>query len=108
MTRLLEVPLSPSTAQKIQVTLDNTVYVAVFTWNGVSGCWIMDLYQADGTTPVLRGTPLVTGADLLSQYAYLELGGSLVALTIAVGHPPDEVPSFDDLGIDGHLYYVVP
>lgn len=104
----LEIPLSPSQNQRLQVTLNSIAYALVCRWNDVSTCWILDVYEADGTTAVLRGVPLVTGADLLGQYAYLGLGGSLVVLTIAVGHPPEEVPTFDNLGTDGHLYFVTP
>jgi hypothetical protein len=35
--------------------------------------WYLDLLSAD-LTPVALALPLVTGADLLAQYAYLNLG----------------------------------
>jgi hypothetical protein len=107
VTQVFEIPLVPGTPQRLSVELGETTYVLMARWNDISACWILDIYEFDGVTPVLRGVPMVTGADLLGQYEYLELGGNLIALTIAVGHPPDEVPTFDNLGIDGHLYYVV-
>lgn len=108
MTTYLEIPLTANENQRLQVTLNGATYTMVARWNGVSKCWILDIYDAAGTAPILRGVPLITGADLLAQYAYLELGGMLIALTIAVGHPPEEVPTFENMGIDGYLYYVTP
>lgn len=109
---IFEIPLRPSTAQKVKITLNGTVYTTIVRWNDVSICWIMDLYDEAGVVPVLCGVPLITGTNLLGQYAYLDidggLGGAMVVQTVAVGHPPDEVPSFTDLGTDGHLYYVTP
>ncbi len=102
---VVEIPLIPGIAQQMTVILEGIEYVAVFKWNTVSVCWVMDIWNANKTVPILCGTPLITGADLLAQYEYMEFGGKLWVITIAVGHPPDEVPGFSDLGSDGHLYF---
>jgi hypothetical protein len=44
--------------------------------------WYLDLLGAD-STPLALAMPLVTGADLLAQYAYLNLGFALVVGTIS-------------------------
>jgi hypothetical protein len=73
---------------------------------------MLDIYDSNWD-PIVMGTPLVTGTDLLGQFGYLGIGKSgaswvqLVVMTIAVGHSPDEVPTFQDLGVDGHLYEVI-
>ncbi|HHP2032792.1 TPA: phage baseplate plug family protein, partial [Klebsiella pneumoniae] len=43
----------------------------------------------------------ITGADLLEQYAYLNLGFSLYVLC---DDPASENPTQSDLGIKSHLY----
>ena len=102
---LVEIPVIGSTAQRFTVTLLGLDYVFVIKWNTVSKNWVLDIYNGTGDLPILRGVPLVTGANLLEQYQYLEIGGALVVLTIAVGHSPEEVPGFNDFGTNGHLYF---
>jgi hypothetical protein len=46
---------------------------------------------------------MITGADLLAQYAYLNLGFSLVVDTDIAGQ---EYPTKTDLGITSHLYVI--
>lgn len=58
-----------------------------------------------GGNPVLSGISVVTGADLLEQYAYLRFGGQLLAQT---AHDPDAVPTFDNLGGDGKVFFLSP
>ena len=112
MATVLEIPLIPATSQHFQVTLNGTQYGFRVLWNPAAACWMLDIYDSNWD-PVLMGTPLVTGTDLLGQFGHLEIGKSgdswvqLVVMTIAVGHSPDEVPSFANLGIDGHLYEVI-
>jgi hypothetical protein len=45
--------------------------------------------------PDPQGVPLVTGVDLLAQYAYLGFIGSLVVQT---DHDPDATPTYENLG----------
>jgi len=47
--------------------------------------------------------PLVTGANLLKKYAYLGFVGALWVQTL---DNPDAVPTFQNLGSDGQLFYV--
>jgi hypothetical protein len=46
---------------------------------------------------------LVTGADLLEQFGYLDLGGAFIVQT---DHDIDAVPTFANLGTAGRLYFV--
>ena len=62
----------------------------------------MDIGDVNGN-PLVSGIALVTGADLLGQYAYLGIGGQLIVMTDG---DPSAIPTFTNLGIESHLYYV--
>lgn len=96
-----EIPLLPQ-PQAISVTFPNGVsynmrLIYLFTPND---CWELDIDDADGN-PIVCGIPLVTGADLLGQYAYLGFGAKMFCATDG-----DEfaVPRFYNLGVQAHLY----
>lgn len=69
----------------------------------VIGGWVLDIAD-NNNNPIVCGIPLVTGIDLLYQYQYLGFGGSLV---VATDGNPVIPPTFDNLGTDSHLYFVV-
>lgn len=95
-----EIPLR-AVNQRLSIGLAGVVYSLLVTWrNG----WVFDLYTATGA-PVLLGVPLVTGADLLAQYEYLNLGGSLYVTTDG---DPEAVPTSANLGTNSHLYFGLP
>lgn len=97
-----EIPLTAN-AQTFSIPLGGLTYNLNVYWNPVSMCWCIDL--ADSlNNPVISGMVLVTGLDLLDQYAYLNLGGSLV---VQSDYSADAVPQYADLGATGHLYFVV-
>jgi len=89
---------------------DGLSYTLYFKWNTVTLCWVLDIYAADGRTPVINGIAIVTGADLLEQFGYLSLGAFTMLQTTTVGPfvSPDSVPTFLNLGIDGHVFLVMP
>ena len=97
-----EIPLSPK-AQALTVSLPGGDYRLRFVCANVEeGGWIMDI-ATSADEPLACGIPLVTGADLLGQYGYLNLGG---ALYVASDGVPDAVPTFANLGVRSHLYFV--
>jgi len=64
------------------------------------------LYIADDTgNSLLSGIPLVTGADLLEQFSYIGIGGALV---VQSSNDPNAVPTYEDLGTVGNLYFLTP
>jgi hypothetical protein len=69
----------------------------------VIGGWVLDISDINNN-PIICGIPLVTGIDLLYQYQYLGIGGSLI---VATDGSPDTPPTFDNLGSTGHVYFVV-
>jgi hypothetical protein len=107
MTTAYEIPTDGG-PQKFSVTLNSVVYNMTLKWNDTllglpSPCWILDIADANNN-PIINSVPLVTGVDLLEQYAYLEIGGGLV---VQSDNNPTLVPDFDTLGSTGHLYFVV-
>lgn len=99
-----EIPLS-ATPQTMQVQLNGITYTLTFTYRmspDGDGGWIMDIADASGNNLVC-GRPLVTGADILGQFRYLGIGGSMA---IGTDGNPWAVPGFNDLGVISHLYFI--
>jgi hypothetical protein len=99
--KALEIPLKPR-SQNFAIALAGVTYQLTLYWNGQSACWMLDI-ATSSRAPLIQGIPVVTGLDLLYQYEYLGIGGSLIVQTDAA---PDTVPSYSDLGVNGHIYFV--
>ncbi|WP_436286583.1 phage baseplate plug family protein [Robbsia andropogonis] len=99
MTTYSEIPLS-SKPQTLTVSLGGTTYQLTVKWNAVSSCWVLDIADSTGAG-IVSGIPMITGADLLGQYAYLGISGALYCQT---DNDPSAVPTFSNLGTTGHLY----
>lgn len=96
------IPLKAA-SQKLRTVLNQTEYQLTVIWRDADqGGWVLDIADAVGN-PIVSGIPLVTGADLLAQYGYLGINGSLIAHT---DRNSDAAPTFDNLGIASHLYFV--
>ncbi|MHB9327420.1 phage baseplate plug family protein [Phytobacter ursingii] len=94
-----EIPLSPDN-QQFSVALSGTTYRMRIIWR--DPVWCLDLMNSD-KTPLALNLPLVTGAELLAQYSYLNLG---FKLAVVCDIPGQEYPTKTDLGITSHLYAV--
>lgn len=101
MTTYYEIPLSGS-PETFNIALAGTTYGFTVRWNVPNASWIIDISDASGN-PIVSGIPMVTGADLLEQYAYLGLNFALIAQT---DNAPDAVPTFANLGTTGHLFAI--
>lgn len=101
MTAFL-IPFVPGVPQRFTTTLGGTEYQLTAYWCRPSNCWVLDIADSGGT-PILTGIPVVTGCNLLEQYAYLNFGGSLVAQT---SNDAGAVPTFNNLGDQGNLFFV--
>ena len=89
--------------QTFSITLSGVTYNLTVQYRNVAmGGWILDIADSNNN-PIAQGIPLVTGANLLAQYAYL---GFVGALWVQTQSDPDAVPTFANLGTDGQLYYV--
>ena len=93
-----EIPLTP-TPQTFGVSLDGTQYRLTLYW---AQGWTMNIADALDN-PIVNGIPLVTGADLIAQYRYLGLTGSLIVFSAP---DPDALPTFDNLGIGSRLLFI--
>jgi len=92
-----EMPLQPQN-QAFSITIAGNIFKVSVIWR--EACWYMDLSDSTGTL-IAGSIPLVTGADLLAQYAYLNLGFSLFVVCDADGQ---DYPTENDLGIGSHLF----
>jgi hypothetical protein len=98
-----EVPLTAS-PQTFSILLAGINYQLTLRYaEAPEGGWLIDVADNAGNN-VLCGVPLVTGHDLLGQYKYLALGGLLYVQTDG---DIDAIPTFDGLGTQSHLYFVV-
>jgi len=103
MSTRLEIPLTAE-PQKFSITLAGVSYQLVLKWNVPANCWVLDIYSEAGVA-ILAGVPLVTGANLLAQYDYLNFGGELICES---AFNLNAVPTFSNLGSTSHVYFVVP
>ncbi|WP_455154516.1 phage baseplate plug family protein [Cupriavidus campinensis] len=102
MPTFYEIPLSPD-PQRFTVTLSGVDYRMTVQYRDAGGAgWVLDIADAKNL-PLVSGLPLVTGVDLLSQYRYIGFGGRLWVQGSA---NPDDVPTFEDLGIGSHVFWV--
>lgn len=102
MTTFFSVPLQAQ-PQRFTITLSGVNYTLTVQYRNIAmGGWVLDIGDANNV-PIAQGLPLVTGANLLAQYAYL---GFVGALWVQTQSNPDAVPTFQNLGSDGLVYYV--
>ena len=102
MTTPFRVPLVPAQPQRLSLSMAGTIYQLTLKWCAPARCWVLDIADS-ASEPIVTGIPLVTGASLLEQYGYLGIGGALVPQT---DHDANAVPTFDNLGDTGNLYFV--
>lgn len=95
----IEIPLSPEN-QKFSISLAGQNFQMAVTWR--AEFWCLDIMDSSGAD-LIKGIPLITGADLLAQYRYLGLGFSLY---VGCDDPAYENPTETDLGVNSHLYVV--
>lgn len=103
MSTPYEIPLSAN-AQTFTISLANVTYKLTLRWNEVSSCWVLDIADASRVN-ILCGVPIVTGCDLFGQYEYLAFGGQLIAQS---DYDLTSPPNYNNLGSEGHIYFVVP
>lgn len=99
---VFEIPLLPQ-AQSFQIPLSNKLYNLTLKYMDTpEGGWVLDIDDTQGVA-LVHGVPLVTGADLLAQYAYLGIGGQLIVQT---DENPDAVPLYTNLGVNSRVYFI--
>lgn len=96
-----QIPLAPK-AERFSIAMAGVTRILTLHWCAPMTQWCLDIADAD-SVPIVQGLPLITGADLLGQYAYLGLGG---ALYVQSDDAADAVPTRDNLGSISRLYFV--
>lgn len=99
-TAIQEIPLVQG-SQTLVTQLGALQYRLAVSWNPALAAYVLDAATTSGA-PLVSGIPLVSGCDLLEQFAYLGIGGGLLAF---VDGDAPAVPGYADLGAAGHLYY---
>ncbi len=100
-----QLPLVPGQPQSFSASLGGTTYQLSFRYRDTTdGGWVLDIAD-DAGNPIVNGIALVTGCNLLGQYAHLGFTGGLFVQTTT---DPDAVPTFQNLGTDGLVYWVTP
>jgi len=90
--------------QRFTISLSGTNYILVSRWNDAPEAgWILDFYDQE-SNPILMNVPLVTGANLLSQYEYLGIPGLLYVVSDGDDYA---VPTIDNLGFGADVLYEV-
>ena len=89
---------------------DGNSYTLRFHWNTRAACWCLDILDTTAQYKIMSGIPLVTGVDLMEQFLYLPFGIRTIWTVMTIGPfvSPDTVPTFFNLGTDGHLYLTSP
>lgn len=100
--RVYEIPLKGQ-SETFSIVLLNISYRLSVIWRSAAAGWFLDIADATGA-PMVQGIPLVTGANLLAQYAYLGIGGALI---VSTDGDQSAVPTFENLGSGSHLRFVV-
>ena len=84
--------------------LSGTTYQMLVQWReAFAQCWLLDLSDQDGNA-LVSGIPLVPGHDLLEQFPDLAIPGQL---WVSTDGDPEALPTFDNLGVQSHLYYII-
>jgi len=97
-----EIPLTPE-PQVFNIQLAGVIYYLTLRWNEEAQAWNLDIADEDRNA-LINGLVVVTGLDLLGQYAYLGFGGMLIVQTDG---DSDAVPTFANLGTEGRIFFVV-
>ena len=101
--QIFTIPLS-NVPQRFAIDLNAKSYIMESVWNGVNEVWEISLFDANTEESIFESLPLVTGVDLLLQYGYHQIGGSLFCYTDGNEFAP---PTLDNLGQEANLYYVI-
>lgn len=91
-----EIPLTADN-QHFSILIGGTTWRISIIWRDLY--WIMNI-QNGRSEPVISGIPLVTGADLLAQYAHMGIGFKLV---VVCDENTQDYPTKNDLGGRSHL-----
>lgn len=96
-----EIPFTPE-PQTFVIALAGVDYRLTTVWNKASESWTLDIMKPDNT-PIVTGIPIVTGSNLLHQYAYLGIAGKIFVQSAG---DVTKIPGLADLGIGGLVFFI--
>jgi len=98
MSTAFQIPLAQG-PQSFAVPLGGATYRMRLWWgDSDEPAWYLDV-ATDADVPLVRGVPLLPGADLLSQHRHLGVAGELYVVA-------DGPITYDSLGTSTRLYFV--
>ena len=101
---VFEFPLSPN-AQQMTVPIGDEQFTFRFAWSdSPDGGWFIDVLRLDGS-PLVRGLPLTAGENVLQQFDYLGIPGEI---RVQTDNDPLVEPTYDNLGLNGRVFFVTP
>lgn len=87
--------------QSFNIVINGNTYSISLQFNENQG-WQINLSDIN-LNPIINNIPLTTGLDLLLPFGYLNLGFQLFAMTDGNDLPP----TYDNLGTQSNIYFVV-
>lgn len=101
--RAFRIPLT-NIPQKFAIDLNGKQYIVLCRYNPEMPNWSISLQDGETEEYIFTGLPLVTGVDLLKQFAHLGLNGIFIVYTDGDELAP---PTETNLGAECNLYYLV-
>ncbi len=102
--QIFRIPLE-ATPQRFAIELSGVPLIVVSRWNEELPAWELEVIDGVTETPLVGPLPLITGTDLLAQYAHLGIPGQLIVYAEGTDEAP---PTLDNLGTLADLYYYLP
>jgi hypothetical protein len=101
--RAFKIPLL-NEPQKFAIDLNGKPFIMTSRYNPEMPNWNLSMQDGETEEFIFTGLPLVTGLDLLSQFAHLGIEGSFIVFTDG-----DDlaIPTELNLGVESNLYYLV-
>lgn len=101
--QVFKIPLT-NVPQQFEIELAGRSLLMESKWNGQQSAWELSISDSVTAEPLIVGLPLVTGVDLLKQFAHTGIPGRLVCYTDGDQFAP---PTLKNLGQEAALYYLV-
>ncbi|HWQ41895.1 MAG TPA: hypothetical protein VN456_07650 [Desulfosporosinus sp.] len=96
-----KIPLTSAPSQSFKCTIPvdgkNITLKLNVRFNTAANYWVMSISDPKTEKYILDGIPLLTGTDILGQYAYLGLGSASI---LNIGNNTMDSPDSTNLGTD--------
>ncbi len=88
-----------------QAVLDGATYTLIILWNERYQAWYLQVFDAEGVTPLRNGIKLVADYQLVKWTVSRTPTGFFYCIDTATPVGRGEDPGFDDLGTRHQLHY---